>query len=141
MGAVRWKLLAAERFRTFVLSTFAVTAVGLALIGVGGLVAASVVQRYREIAVRLALGATHTQVTRVVMREATVPAVVGLASGLLIAGLTTRVLTAFLFGVRSLDPWTFGVVTAVLAIAVLLASVVPARRVVRIDPLVTLRHE
>jgi putative ABC transport system permease protein len=51
------------------------------------------------------------------------------------------VLTAFLFGVRPLDPWTFGVVAAVLAIAVLLASVVPARRVVRIDPLVTLRHE
>jgi predicted permease len=141
MGAVRWKLLAAERFRTFVLSTFAVTAVGLALIGVGGLVAASVVQRYREIAVRLALGATHTQVARVVMREATVPAVVGLASGLLIAGLTTRVLTAFLFGVRPLDPWTFGVVAAVLAAAVLLASLLPARRVARIDPLVTLRHE
>jgi ABC-type lipoprotein release transport system permease subunit len=51
------------------------------------------------------------------------------------------VLAAFLFGVRPLDPWTFGAVAAVLTAAVLLASLLPARRVVRIDPLVTLRHE
>jgi putative ABC transport system permease protein len=141
MGAVRWKLLAAERFRTFVLSTFAVTAVGLALIGVGGLVAANVVQRYREIAVRLALGATHAQVMRVVVREAIAPAALGLVAGLAIARLTAHALTAFLFGVQALDPWTFAVVGTVLAGAILAASLFPARRVARIDPLVTLRHE
>ncbi len=141
MGAVRWKLLAAERFRTFVLSTFAVTAVGLALIGVGGLVAANVVERYREIAVRLALGATRAHVMRLVIQDAIAPAALGLAAGLAIARLTTHVLTTFLFGVRALDPWTFATVTALLSGAVLVASLVPARRVARIDPLVTLRHE
>lgn len=141
MGAVRWKLLATERFRTFVLSTFAVTAVGLALIGVSGLVAANVVQRYRDIAVRLTLGATRGHVMRLVIRDAIAPATLGLAAGLGIARLTAHVLTTFLFGVQALDPWTFATVTVVLGGAVLVAGVLPARRVARIDPLVTLRHE
>jgi ABC-type antimicrobial peptide transport system permease subunit len=78
---------------------------------------------------------------RLVIQDAIAPAALGLAAGLAIARLTTHVLTTFLFGVRALDPWTFATVTALLSGAVLVASLVPARRVARIDPLVTLRHE
>ena len=141
MAQWRWEAIATQRFRTTVLLVFATTALLLALIGVAGLVAASVVQRYRELGVRVALGATARQAMHVVIREALVPAIAGLGVGVIGARLATRALSSFLFAVQPTDPATFGVAVASLAAAVVAASVLPARRVLRIDPVTALRHD
>jgi putative ABC transport system permease protein len=141
MSQVRWKLLASERFRTAVLLVFAGTATFLALIGVFGLVSYTVAQRHREIGLRVALGATYSRVVSLMLRQALVPAVVGIAVGILGALWAGRLLSAFLFGVQSTDPATFGATIGLFFCAVFVAALLPALRSVRVDPAGALRHE
>lgn len=141
MAEVRWKQLAAERFRAVVLLMFAGGAVFLALVGVFGLVTYTVCRRQREIAVRVALGAGRRDIVRVAIREAISPAFVGLALGVVGASLTTRLLSGFLVEIQPVDAPTFAAALGVLALAALAASLVPAWQALRIDPVETLRSE
>lgn len=141
LADLRWKQLANERFRSTVLIVFAATAVFLALVGIFGLVAYSVGQRQREIAVRVALGAVPRNVVGVVLRQVMSPAAIGLAGGLVVAALATRLLTAFLIDVEPTDLATFAGSTTVLAVAALLAGLLPARRALHVNPVDVLRAE
>jgi ABC-type antimicrobial peptide transport system permease subunit len=141
MGDVRWRLLADERFRVAVLVAFAASAVFLALVGIFGLVAYTVGQRQREIAIRVALGAVRRDVLRIASRQAISPAFVGLALGVLGASIATRLLSSFLVDIQPIDLPTFAAALAVLAIGALVAGVVPARQALTIDPVEALRSE
>ena len=133
--------IAAPRFRTTLLTTFA--AVGLALAGIGiyGLMAYTVSERARELGVRVALGATTGDVMRMVLAEALILATSGIAVGVVGALAATRVMAALLFGIAPTDPATFTSIAGVLLATALLGSFVPARRAARIDPMVSLRSE
>jgi len=141
MAQMRWNLLASERFRTAVLLVFAGTATFLALIGIFGLVSYTVAQRHREIGLRVALGATYSRVVSLMLRQALMPAVVGMAAGILGALWAGRLLSAFLFGVQAGDPATFSATIGLFFCAVFVAALLPALRSFRVDPAVALRHE
>jgi putative ABC transport system permease protein len=141
MADIRWRLLAAERFRMTVLGVFAGSAVFLALVGIFGLVTYTVGQRQREIALRVALGAVGRDVLRFASREAIAPALAGLALGVLAAALATRLISSYLVDIEPLDLPTFAASAALLAAAAIAASVLPARRALRINPVDALRHE
>ncbi len=141
MAQVRWKLLASERFRTAVLLVFAGTATFLALIGIFGLVSYTVAQRHREIGLRVALGATYSRLVALMVRQALVPAVLGILAGTVGALAVSRLLAAFLFEVPATDPATFSAAIALFFCAAFVAALVPALRSVRVDPAIALRHE
>lgn len=141
MADRRWNLLANERFRTALLTTFALTAVALALVGILGLVSYSVAQRQREIAIRVAVGATSSDVLRHAITHAMMPALAGLVAGVIGATFATQLLTAFLVDVGRLDPGTYAAAFATFASLALIAAYFPARRVLTIDPVETLRQE
>ncbi len=130
-----------ERFQATLLTVFAAVALALAAVGLYGLLAFAVGQRTCEIGVRLALGARRGQVLGLVVRRALALTLAGLALGLLASFAFSRVLESLLFEVSATDPWTYGVVAGVLLAVALAASVVPARRASRIDPITALRHE
>jgi putative ABC transport system permease protein len=128
-------------FRSLLMTVFATTALALAAIGIYGVVAYSVARRTREIGVRMALGATPSGVLALVVRQGSRPVVVGIAVGLVGSFALTRVLEGMLFGVTASDPLTFaGGVVALSAVAVV-ASLIPAWRAARVDPVTALRHE
>jgi putative ABC transport system permease protein len=129
------------RFRTLLLGAFALTALLLAAVGVYGLISYSVTQRTREIGIRIALGAQPGQVIVPMIREGIVLAVGGLTIGLAGAFLAARVLSRFLFGVGASDPVTFAAVSLLLFVVALVASYIPSRRAMRVDPIVALRAE
>jgi len=129
------------RFQTALLAGFALIAVVLALIGVYGVMAYSVAQRTHEIGVRMALGAGHGYMQYWIALRGMRLAAGGLALGLIAAALTTRVLDSLLYGITPLDPTTFALTALLLAMACLLASYIPARRVTTLDPLAALRSE
>jgi putative ABC transport system permease protein len=120
---------------------FAALALLLAAVGLYGVLAQGVIQRRRDIGVRLALGAGRGQILRMVVGEGLTMAAIGAAVGLTLALAGSRVLSSVLFGVSALDPVTLlGVPAALLALAVV-ASFIPARRATGIDPIVALRSE
>jgi putative ABC transport system permease protein len=123
------------------LAGFAATALVLAAIGVYGLISYSVAQRTREIGIRVALGARPGQVVAPIVREGMTLAVIGVALGIAGAAAVTRLIASFLFGVEPNDPLTFAAVAALLLLVALLASYVPSRRALRVDPLTALRAE
>jgi predicted permease len=129
------------RFRTRLLGLFALLALVLAAVGVYGLISHSVAQRSREIGIRVALGARPREVLMSIMREGTVLAAGGIAIGLAGSLIATRLLARFLFGVSATDPWTFLAVAAILFAVALVASYLPARRALGVDPLTALRAE
>jgi putative ABC transport system permease protein len=133
--------IAQPRFRAMLLTAFALVALLLATVGVYGLVSYSVVQRTREIGIRMALGARPTQVLGQIMREGLLLAVAGVALGLLGALLAARVLATFLFGVGAADPLTFGAVALLLLAVACLATYVPSRRALQVDPVSALRGD
>ena len=120
---------------------FASLALTLAGVGIYGIVAYSVTERTHEIGVRLALGAQRTDVLAMVVGQGmgmtAIGAVVGLVSGVAL----TRVMSSLLFGVSATDPWTFALITAVLAAVALVACYIPARRATRVDPMRALGNE
>ncbi|MBA2303750.1 MAG: ABC transporter permease [Acidobacteria bacterium] len=133
--------VAGPRFRTLLLAAFAITALVLAAIGVYGLISYSVAQRTREIGIRVALGARPAQVVGPIVREGMRMALIGVGVGLVGALAATKVIAAFLFGVEATDPLTFAVVAALLLLVALLASYIPSRRALRVDPLTALKAE
>lgn len=131
----------ARRFPMFLAMAFAVSSLVLASLGVFGVVAYSVEQRRHELGIRMALGANHANVRRLVIRQGLAPVIVGLAGGAAAALLAGRLIGSLLFGVSSHDPRTLAIVTVVIAITGFVACYIPARRATEIDPTAALRHE
>jgi putative ABC transport system permease protein len=128
-------------FQARLLTTFAVLALALCIIGTYGVLAYAIVQRTHEIGIRLALGARAASLVWAVVRRTVLLALAGVALGLTGAALATRMLTTFLFEVQPGDPATFVAVALTIFTAAVTAGLVSARRATRIDPLVALRHE
>jgi ABC-type antimicrobial peptide transport system permease subunit len=133
--------VATQRVSTTVFAMFAAVALGLAAIGIYGVLANLVAQQTKEIGVRLALGAAASSVRWLVLRRALLLTAVGLAIGLAGATAVTRVMTGLLYEVQPHDAVTLAGASAGLAVLVLLASLVPAWRATRVDPIVALRTE
>jgi predicted permease len=132
---------ATPRFFTTLVSVFGALALTLAAVGLYGIVAYVVRQREREIGVRVALGAPPARVVGLMVRRGMAPVLAGLAVGLPLALLATRLLRALLYEVSASDPVTFVGVAALLAAVALVASWLPSRRAARVDPTVTLRAD
>ena len=133
--------LAWPRFNALLLGIFAVAALLLSAIGLYGVMAASVRQRQSEIGVRLALGATAGDVRRLVLGEGLRLAVAGAIAGLVLAFAATRVLRGLLFETEPLDPVSLGAAALVLVGAAIVATWLPARRAMRVDPIEVLRAQ
>ena|SRR5205807_7261445 len=133
--------VAQRRLILLLLGGFAGVALLLAAIGLYGVIAYTISQRTREIGVRMALGATRSNVLGLVLRQGMLLAVIGVALGLVGALGMTRVLTNLLYGVKPTDPVTFVAVSLVLLLVSLAACWLPARRAARVDPVEALRHE
>ena len=131
--------VAGPRLRATLLGLFAMLAMALAAIGVYGVVSYLVGQRTQEIGVRRALGARAIDVMGMLVREAMRPVAIGIAAGVAGAFGLTRALSSMLFGISSTDALTYVVACSVLAIAALVASIVPARRALRVDPITAVR--
>ena len=133
--------VAAPRMRANLLGLFAALAMILAAIGVYGVVAYMVGQRTQEIGVRRALGAKAADVMMMLLSEAMRPVAIGIAIGVAGAYAMTRLLTAMLFEISATDVTTYVVACSVLAVAALLASIVPARRALGVDPITAVRGQ
>jgi predicted permease len=133
--------LARRRFVLLLLSVFAAVALGLATIGVYGVMAYIVNQGTRELGIRIALGATRKRILLLVVGQGMSIALVGIALGLIAAVMLGRLMQALLFGVRATDPLTFTTIALLLGTVALVASYLPARRATRVDPLEALRSE
>jgi putative ABC transport system permease protein len=135
------KSVAQPRFRTQLLGLFGVMALVLAAAGIFGVISYSVSSRTHEIGIRVALGAQRETILWMVLRETLLLAAVGLAVGIPCALAASRLLGHMLFGVSANDPATLASVAFVLAAVAAFAGYVPARRAMRVDPIVALRHE
>jgi len=141
MTDVQAASLARQRFMMSVVLGLGGVALLLAAIGIHGLIAGSVSERTRELGIRLALGATGRQVVADVVLPGVILTGVGVAIGCAASLAVVRLMRSFLWGVAPTDGATFGAVVATLLAVALLASIVPARRVLRLDPALTLRAE
>jgi len=135
------EITSAQRIAFLALDVMAFLALVLAAIGIYGVTSYAVGQRTREMGIRMALGAQPGDVVRAVVGQGLKPMVWGLAIGLLAAVGLTRLMSSLLFGVTATDPLTFGGVVLLLAAVALVACYIPARRAMRVDPVVALRHE
>jgi predicted permease len=133
--------LAPTRFTLALLAAFALVALVLAVVGLYGSIAYTVTQRTREIGIRIALGATSNAVATLVLQDGLRLLGVGLVVGVATAAAAARALTALLYGVTSSDPATFAAIAGVVILISTLASLAPARRATRIDPVDALRAE
>jgi predicted permease len=132
---------AQPRFEMLLLSIFAGVALVLAAVGIYGVMSYSVSRRTHEIGVRMSLGASQTNVLGLVVRQGTLLALGGSAAGIAGALLLSRLMTKLLYGVKPTDPITFTSVAVALGFVALLACYIPARRAMRVDPMVALRYE
>ncbi|HEV8431380.1 MAG TPA: ABC transporter permease [Pyrinomonadaceae bacterium] len=133
--------VAAPRFSTTLLSIFAGVALVLTIVGLYGVMSYSVAQRTNEIGIRMALGAQSHDVLLMIVRQGSILILIGLAIGLTGAFALTRLISSLLFGVTAKDPFTFVVVSVLLAFVALLACYVPALRATKVDPMDALRCE
>jgi ABC-type antimicrobial peptide transport system permease subunit len=122
-------------------SVVGVLGLALACLGVYGMVGYCVAWRTREIGIRVALGAERAQVLRLVLGEGVRPVLAGIATGLALSAAVSRVLSAMLFGLSPLDAVSFAGVSLLLFGIALLAAWLPARRAIRVDPMLALRYE
>ncbi len=132
---------ARDRFNAILLGIFAFVAILLASIGLYGLIAYSVEQRTLEFGIRAALGADLPLLRNMIVRQAMPLAGIGITIGLAAAYGLTRLMASLLYSVKPADPAVFASVAALLAAIAFLASYVPARRALRVDPIVALRYE
>jgi putative ABC transport system permease protein len=133
--------LADRRFLLLLVGLFAATALALAAIGIYGVVAFSVTRRTQEIGIRMALGARRGNILRSVLGEAARMAALGVVIGIGASLAISRLMSTLLFGISNTDPLTFAGVAVLLSVVALFASYIPARRAMRVDPLVALRYE
>jgi putative ABC transport system permease protein len=133
--------MARTSFTLVMLAIAGVMALALGIVGIYGVIAYAVSQRTREIGIRVALGAPPAVLLRVFVRQGLLLAGVGAALGLVAAAGLTRLMSSLLFGVKALDPLTYAAVSALLIFAAVLASYLPARRAMAIDPVEALRAE
>jgi predicted permease len=141
MDEVVARYLEERRFALELLAVFAGLALLLASIGIYGVMAYTFSQRTNEIGIRIAIGAQRGDILKIAMAEGALIVVFGLAAGLAGSLVLTRFLQTMLFNVRPTDPITFAAISALLAVATMAASLVPAWRATRVDPVVALRHE
>jgi len=133
--------LASRRFSAELVGVFAVVAILLASVGIYGLLAYMVRQRSHEIGVRMALGAMPSTIGKMIVSRGVGLAGIGVGIGLILSGILAPLISTLLYGVRPLDAEVFLAVPLILMVVALLASYLPARRAIRVDPLVALRHE
>lgn len=141
MGALLGDSTATSRFRAMLIGLFAAVALCLAVAGVYGVMMFMVGQRTSEIGIRLALGAQPSSVLWLVLRQGLGLALIGIACGMAGAFAATRLVAGFLYGTQATDPTTFAAVCVLLLAASLAACWIPARRAMKVDPMVALRHE
>ncbi|MBO0723229.1 MAG: ABC transporter permease, partial [Blastocatellia bacterium] len=133
--------LAPQRFQLVLLASFAAVAILLAAMGIYGVLAFATSRRTSEIGIRMALGASATQILKSTLLRGMTPALAGLCAGLCFSAVFSRIFRAILFQVHPLDPLAYaGTTIAVIAVA-LLACVLPARRAAKLNPVETLRHQ
>ncbi len=133
--------LSPRRFSLEVVGLFAVTALLLAALGVYGVISYTINERAHEIGIRLALGARYQDVVIMILRQGLAFTIAGTAVGLIGSVIVSHVMAGLLYGVRPTDPATFATVTILLGSVALVACYIPARRAMRVDPLVALRHD
>jgi predicted permease len=141
MRDLLYESLARQRFTTMLLIVFAGLAVVLASVGIYGVMSYAVAQRTHEIGIRMALGAQTSDVSRMVIAQGMRVTTIGVGIGLGAAFLLTRLLESLLFKISTTDPATFILIPVLLAAVSLFACYLPARRAMRVDPLVALRYE
>ncbi len=133
--------LASRRFAMILLAIFAALALVLASIGIYGVISYIAGQRTHEIGIRIALGAQRRDILKIVLGQGARLALIGVVIGLAASAGLTRLMTKVIYGVSSLDPLTFACVAIVLTLVALAACYIPARRAMRVDPMVALRYE
>jgi putative ABC transport system permease protein len=130
-----------ERFRTFLIGSFAGIALLLSAVGIYGVMAYTVNQRTGEIGVRMALGAQPADILKLILGESMTLTLLGVSFGLIAAYSALRIMKSLLFEVTSTDPFTLACVTLILCFVALLASYIPAHRAAHADSMIALRYE
>ncbi|MBV8136167.1 MAG: FtsX-like permease family protein, partial [Deltaproteobacteria bacterium] len=133
--------LAARRFSMILLGIFAALALVLACVGIFGVISYLVGQHTHEIGIRIALGGQRRDVLRLILGRGVQMALIGVTVGIAGSLVLTRLMAKLLFGVSAYDPLTFLAVATLLILVALAACYIPARRAMRVDPIVALRHE
>lgn len=133
--------LAPRRFNLLLMSVFAGVALALASVGIYGVMSYSVSQRTRELGVRVALGAQRRDLLALVVRQGLVLAVIGVGIGLIVSFSVTRWLATLLFGISATDPFTLATVASLFTLVAFVACYFPARRAMKVDPIVALKYE
>ena len=130
-----------ERFRTLLLGSFSAMALLIAAVGIFGVISNSASQRRHEIGIRMAVGAQRRDILRLILGHGAKLALWGLCLGAVFALLLTRLMTSLLYNVSPTDPLTFGGVAIILLAVAVVACYIPARRAMRVDPIVALRYD
>jgi ABC-type antimicrobial peptide transport system permease subunit len=133
--------VSSERFQTMLLSSFGAAALLLALLGIYGVLAYSVSLRQQEFGIRIALGCDKPTLMRLVARQAAFPVAGGIIAGLALAFAATRYVRSLLYETSAADPAAIAASIALLVVAALLATLIPARRAAQVDPMAVLRNE
>jgi predicted permease len=133
--------LGTPRVTSVLLGLFAAVALFITIVGVSGTLALSVARQSKEIGIRLALGATRQNILSKVLSRGMLPVLTGLVLGALVAAFTTHALAKMLFGIKPDDPITFIAIAALFLLVAFLGCVIPARRAVKVDPMIALRTE